>query len=105
MPQSLQSLSIYREEIIDIEKSRVDLMKWKLILVGGFAAFGLEKLPAIIVLIPFICVYVDALCYQQNLKIFVISKFITQRRQRNLHMDVEYEELCNCTVKVSVLKT
>lgn len=94
MPQLPQSLTIYRQEIIEIQKSRADLMKWKLILVGGFAAFGLEKFPAILALIPFVCVYVDALCYQQSIKVFVISKFISERRQRNLHMDVEYERLC-----------
>lgn len=95
MPQLPQSLTIYRQEIIDIQKSRVDLMKWKLILIGGLGGFGLEKAPTILILIPFICVYVDALCYQQSLKIFVISRFICDVRQRNMQMDVNYEKLCN----------
>jgi hypothetical protein len=69
-----------RREIMQSEASIIDLMKWKLILVGGIGAVGLgltneasaktpEVSALILCVIPFACNYVDALCKSLEIKI------------------------------------
>lgn len=76
-----------REEIRKSEEARLDFLKYKLVAVASLAAvaFGLdskesgslrENLRYILALIPFVCIYVDALCYHNNLRIFVIAKYL-----------------------------
>jgi len=77
-----------RNEIIESQKARTDLMKWKFILVSGLGAAGLgftekpgdpifENVKVFVLCcIPFVCVYVDLLCRHLFLRILVIGKFI-----------------------------
>ena len=63
----------FRTEIVEAQKGRTDLLKWKLILVAALGALGLgingfskDAKPALsldlaLCLIPLVCVYVDLL--------------------------------------------
>jgi hypothetical protein len=70
------------DEIVEAQKQRGGYLKWKLVLVAalGAAALGLgdedghERL-ILLALVPFVCVYVDLLCYGNNLRILVIGKY------------------------------
>jgi hypothetical protein len=75
-----------RDEIIESQKARADLFKWKFISVAaiGAAALGVgaasstpaDKPEYLMCLVPFVCIYIDALCYQINLRIMVIGQFL-----------------------------
>lgn len=75
-----------REEILQSESVRTDLLKWKLALAGaigaaglGFAGSkGLRHADLILCAIPPLCVYVDLLCLHLNLKMLVIGTFLRQ---------------------------
>lgn len=80
-------LTSLRDEIRKSEEARLDFLKYKLIAVATLAAvaFGLgsgnSTSPVLdprytLAVIPFVCVYVDALCYHNNLRIFVIAKYM-----------------------------
>ena len=68
------------------KKSRIDLLKWKFIVIAALGSIALgvgirnenSQFPqeATFCLIPLVCVYVDLLCRHLNLRILVISKFI-----------------------------
>lgn len=73
-----------RDEIIESEKARTDLIKWKLILVAAIGVTGLGigtsqpggGHPAILLaLIPFVCLYVDVVCYHNEIRIVAIAQF------------------------------
>ena len=73
-----------REEIIESEKARADLLKWKLIGVAALGATGLgltehEGVPGaslLLALIPPVCFYVDLLCRHVSLRIMVIGRYL-----------------------------
>lgn len=74
-----------RQEVLESQKIRSDLLKWKLILVASLGAVGLgftkEKSglmnsQLILCIIPFVCVYVDLLCRHLSLRIHVIGAFL-----------------------------
>lgn len=75
-----------RDEIVESQKARCDLLKWKLALVAGLGAVGLglgdyaPKEPGyshhyVLCLIPLVCVYVDLLAKHMTLRIMVIGCF------------------------------
>lgn len=73
-----------RGEIVEAEKARCDLLKWKLGLVAGLGAAGLGlgsyhtadcDFHYILCLIPLVCVYVDLLAKHMTLRIMVIGCF------------------------------
>ena len=74
-----------RTEIIESQKARNDLMKWKLLLVSGLGAAGLGfsehsgtfRAELVLCCIPFVCAYVDLVCNHLSLRIRVIGKFIS----------------------------
>ena len=74
-----------RNEIIESQKARNDLLKWKLLLVSGLGAAGLGfsqhtgafKDELVLCCIPFVCAYVDLVCHHLYLRILVIGKFIS----------------------------
>lgn len=84
--KSDSELSPLREELRMSEGARLDFMKYKLIAVATLAAVALGLKEAgendpdqhryVLTVIPFVCVYVDALCYHNNLRIFVIAKYL-----------------------------
>lgn len=74
-----------RDEILQAQAQRGELLKWKLFLVAGFggAALGLggERMPAsdlryLLFLVPLLCNYADVLCRHLNLRILVIARFL-----------------------------
>ncbi len=81
-----------RDEIIESQKARADLFKWKIILVAAIGAAGLgvgapkaevaSKVEYVLCLIPLVCVYTDVLCAHLNLRIRVIGEFLRVTRNR-----------------------
>jgi hypothetical protein len=108
-----------REEIIESQKARTDLLKWKLILVAfiGAAAFGIQGNSAapiagnnsaapiagnsaaptwpprilLLALVPFVCFYVDAVCIHNELRILNIARFIRQGGLGKVAADYEHD--------------
>ncbi|OGD69619.1 hypothetical protein A3E89_01940 [Candidatus Campbellbacteria bacterium RIFCSPHIGHO2_12_FULL_35_10] len=71
-----------RAEIIESQKARIDLLKYKLIAIAALGSIGLglgsnrpENAPLILALIPLVCLYVDLLCYHNTMRILVIGQF------------------------------
>lgn len=69
------------DEIIEAQKNRSEFLKWKLALVSALGAAGLGLMKestaghvALLALIPFVCVYVDLLCSNINLRIILIGR-------------------------------
>lgn len=88
------NIEAFREEIIETQKARSDLLKWKLVITAALAAVGLgvttssSNKPSVdidlaLCLIPFVCAYVDLLCYHLNLRMFVINKFFKRIKTTN----------------------
>lgn len=84
------------QEVIESQKSRSELLKWKIIVVAILATVGLgvsrdiEKLELAFCLIPLVCAYVDALCLHLNLRIFSIGKWHTLEIGKSLDPEFEY---------------
>jgi hypothetical protein len=76
-------MSDLRTEIIESEKARSDLLKWKLIGVATLGAAGLGlnnpqqgvRTYFLLPLIPLLCFYADQLCRHLTLRILVIAAF------------------------------
>ncbi len=98
-----------RSEIIESQKARNDLMKWKLLLVSGLGAAGLGfsehsgKFRAELVLccIPLVCAYVDLVCHHLSLRILVIGKFIssTSGHDQTLSCIRDYEKFVDTRIR------
>lgn len=88
-----------RAEIIETQKARSDLLKWKLLLIAtiGCVGLGLTKdnrvpyAPFILCCIPFVCYYVDILCAHLNLRINAIGRYFVLK---NKNVNIDYEDLC-----------
>lgn len=88
-----------RDEIIESQKARTDLMKWKLILVAAIGAAGLGigssapagSHPPVVVLafIPLVCLYVDAVCVHNDMRIMAIGRFLRTRPAGSVEGDYE----------------
>jgi len=103
-----------RDEIVEAQKARVDLLKWKIIMVAtlGALALGLTEKTAptssdptngsplgheyLLCLIPLICLYVDILCSHQNLRIMVIGRYFQYAAAKRGYaaptFEAEYEQ-------------
>jgi hypothetical protein len=76
-------VEVLRQEVIETEHTRNDLLKWKLGLVGGLGAAGLglagsrrlHHADLILAAIPPVAVYVDLLCRNLAIKMLVIGTF------------------------------
>jgi hypothetical protein len=78
------------QEVIQNEKARIDLFKWKIILVSGLGAaasglFGKNPIsPTLpLALIPLVCIYVDLLCLDLTLRIAVIGRYLNLVHRAN----------------------
>jgi hypothetical protein len=78
-------LQTLRDEILQTEQIRSDLLKWKLVLAGALGATGLGFAGArgsvtdadlILCAIPPVCLYVDLLSRHLSLRILVIGAFL-----------------------------
>ena len=73
-----------RSEIVESQKSRADLVKWKIILLStiGFGGLGLKEHnilnePILVLcILPFVSIYVDMFCRQLALRAEAIGVFI-----------------------------
>lgn len=76
-----------RMELIESQKARMDLMKWKLIIIaiiggaglglsGGAPNSGPANAPLSLAVLPIACVYVDLLCRHLSLRNKAIGRFI-----------------------------
>jgi hypothetical protein len=96
-----------RDEIVESQKARTDLMKWKLFLVAaiGAAAFGIGSTAAtgsdppfvLLALIPWVCLYVDALCIHNDLRIMAIARFLRTGGKGSVDpnsIESKYEAYC-----------
>lgn len=78
-----------RQELLEAQKARLELMRWKLLLTSVLGATGLgltnsriaPNLELVLACIPFVCVYSDLLCYHQGLVIGVIGKFMRSQAE------------------------
>jgi hypothetical protein len=72
-----------REEVIESEKVRSDLLKWKLIITSALGGVGLgfgdhvpeNGMPLMLALIPLSCAYVDLQCRHLTMRIQVIGAY------------------------------
>jgi hypothetical protein len=80
-------MEILYQVIIENQKTRSDLLKWKLILSAGLASIGFGATPItssvfmpqadyVLCGIPLVAAYVDLLCSHLSLRVQVIGKFI-----------------------------
>jgi hypothetical protein len=76
-----------RTEIVESEKARIDLLKYKLVAIAALGSIGLGfgaevKGPHLIdpafvlCIVPIACAYIDLLCWHNTLRILVIAKFL-----------------------------
>jgi hypothetical protein len=82
--EEFQSL---RTEIVESQKARIDLLKYKLLAIAVLGAIGLGfhryesgnfqiEPDYVLSIIPFVCIYVDLLCWHITLRIIVIGRFL-----------------------------
>jgi hypothetical protein len=73
-----------REEIMQAHSTRSELLKWKLVIVGAIGSVGLGLAGAntakhadlVLAAIPLVCIYVDLLCMNLNLRILAIASWM-----------------------------
>ena len=70
------------DEILESQKTRTNLLRWKLIICAILGAAGLglgeysKSTYTLLALIPLACVYVDLLCANTNLRIILIGRYL-----------------------------
>jgi hypothetical protein len=86
------------DEVIEAQKARSDLLKWKVVLVAALSAVGFgfaSKTPRAeyndlaLCCIPLVCAYVDMLCRHLSLRISVIGHY---RKARGAETDKGQDE-------------
>jgi hypothetical protein len=70
-----------RDEVIGFQKAKSDILLWKLIAIGGVGAAGLgvtgqPAKEAVLVIIPFVAAYCDAVGHDYDLRIALIATFL-----------------------------
>jgi len=72
-----------RDELLALQASHRDLLKWKLLVVGSIFAIGfgfagtVQEMSAIVLFAaPFVCIYCDLLCRDYDLRIALIATFL-----------------------------
>ena len=86
MPEMTDRQKKLPDEILASQKTRSTLLKWKLAIVASLGAAGLGLTSAtsksqigLLSLIPFVCVYVDLLCTNINLRIILIGRYLAEK--------------------------
>jgi hypothetical protein len=92
-----------RAEVLQAQRTRSELLKWKLGLVGAIGAIGLgfagsrtsAHVDLVLCAVPPVCLYVDLLCRHLTLRMLVISAFFQRNRARSQDWEAikEYEKL------------
>jgi hypothetical protein len=92
-------LNLLKEEINETMEAEHDLAKWKLAVTAalGAAAFGLENNGSpnywLLLLVPFVCAYVDLYAYQYEMRIRVIARFLRKHSEGDGLLR-KYEQEC-----------
>jgi hypothetical protein len=92
-----------RDEILQAQNTRSELLKWKLGLVGaigaaglGFAgSVGLRHADLVLCALPPVAVYVDLLALHLTLRILVIGTFLRTAGAKEAGADQGYEEFAH----------
>lgn len=79
-------MDILRQELIETQKARSELIKWKLLLVSALGATGLGfaksdsniNVEVLLCCIPFVCAYVDSQYVNLSLRIMGIATFFRE---------------------------
>jgi hypothetical protein len=92
-------LNLLKQEINTTMEAEHDLAKWKLGVTAalGAAAFGLAKDRPnywLLLLVPFVCAYVDLYAYQYELRIRVIAQFLRGHPAKGDELLQTYELEC-----------
>lgn len=92
----MDSTELVKQETRFSLESLHDFAKWKLIVASGLAAAGLRLTSQqgtawLLLLIPYACAYVDLYCYQDLIRIIVVSRFFQEHNDATLRA---YEEMC-----------
>jgi hypothetical protein len=101
------TLNLLKEEINKTLEAEHDLAKWKLGVTAalGAAALGLSKdfNPNywLLLLVPFVCAYVDLYAYQYQFRILVIARFLRERPEGGAVLQ-RYEQECEKLRKQNV---
>ena len=78
-------MDIYRKELIETQKARTDLLKWKVIIIAAIAAASLgitcnngaiQERRILLCFIPLACLYIDMLHFSLGLRIDGIAAFL-----------------------------
>jgi hypothetical protein len=113
LPWQTRTMEILREEILQSERVRSELLKWKLGLVGALGALGLgfagtdrlNHADLVLCAIPPVCVYVDLLCRHLTLKMLVVGRFLIRLKEsgnQTARTYAAYEELAQDARAISV---
>jgi hypothetical protein len=97
--EGMQTSQLLKKEINQTVESLHDFAKWKLIVTAAIAAAALglmgqgnQPVYWLLLFIPYACAYVDLNCYQYQIRITVISRFLRQLCEDKALGD--YERLC-----------
>jgi hypothetical protein len=83
-------------EIVESQKVRSDLLKWKIVAIAALSTIGFgistsfTKAELVLCAIPFIAAYIDALCFHINLRIYSIGQWHKTTKAQELERDKEY---------------
>lgn len=118
-----------RDEIIETQKIQADFTRWKLLLIAAVGAAGLGVTPVavgrnaavLLVLLPFVCLYADALVYNSGVRVLATAQWLREESEPALpefsmlsryeeflkahrkHFDLEVIALVCTSVSVSVI--
>ncbi len=89
-PSTQAEIGPLRTEIVEAQRSRTDLMKYKLVVTAALGAValgvgpaaGTRQVPYVVGIIPLVCLYVDAVCHHNDIRIMVIGRYL---RSEGLH--------------------
>ena len=103
------AFALLKEEINKTQEAEHDLAKWKIAVVAALGAAGLglgkESDPNkswLLVLVPFVCAYIDLYAYQNSLRILVIARFLREYPHGDDQILRDYEERCDTLRKQRV---
>ncbi len=89
-----------KDEINKANEQEHDLAKWKLAVAAalGVAAFGITKdsQPShwLLLLVPFVCAYIDLYAYQYQLRIMALAQFLRRDQPEDDPVLRQYELAC-----------
>jgi len=86
-----------RSEILQAQVARTDLLKYKLFVSAAIGAVALGtgpsagggKVPYVVGIIPLVCLYIDAVCKHNDIRILVIGRFLGLRRSGSFAAEYE----------------